>query len=181
MNGLAALDAYFAEQDRRIAEQEEAFDRIGERIAALEAKPEPQPKPTPEPKPGPIPQYLTWDGESGPNDSRWNVGAKLFWRNRGVGDWMDANGAKQGTVPYTSTRITGTGAHSFDVTALVARQLAGENRGFFLQGDDTPYYFHFAGRAHSDEALRPVLRVVTDKGEFSAPARANAYWAINST
>ena len=149
---------------------------------ALETKEPEPPAPDPVEKPAdPLPQFQSWDGETGHNNSRWNYGLKLFWKHSGVGDWTDANGASQGTTPYAKARITAAGPVVFDVTALVQKWQTEPNRGFFLQAADTAHYFSFAGRRNADATKRPVLSVVTDQGTFDCPATSNGYWSIGST
>lgn len=128
----------------------------------------------------PITQFMTHDGPSGTQQNYWNLAAELKWRNPGVGDWRDATGASQGAVPFSTSAISTTGPASWDVTALVSQQLAGENRGFFLKAEGTFFRFEFFGRAAADAAVRPVLVVETDQGVFECPARANAQWFISS-
>lgn len=123
------------------------------------------------------PQYLTWDGSTGTTRDYWNRGAKLAWKHQKVGDWRDAAGVAQGEVPFASAKWPADGAQTMDVTALVADQVAGDNRGFFLKATGTDYSITFGGRL-SDR--RPTLRVVTDVGAFDCPMLATAYWAIGS-
>lgn len=63
--------------------------------------------------------YRLYDGSSGVTCTAWNDSAKLNWRNKG-GDWLDANGAAQGTNAFAKVAVSGTGkTFSFDVTRLV--------------------------------------------------------------
>lgn len=128
----------------------------------------------------PIAQFLTHDGSSGTSQKCWNHAVDLRWRNPGVGDWLDANGEAQGAQAFAVAPVTGPGPVSWDVTALVRRQVEGENRGFFMQSSGTLFPVTFAGRAADDAMLRPLLLVETDQGVFECRARATARWLIRS-
>lgn len=124
--------------------------------------------------------FVTWDGGSGPTSQLWSHKLYVPWRNRGTGDWLDANQRPQGTTPYATANIAATGPVPFDVTALVRRWVGGaSNSGFYLLSRrDWP--FVFAGRLSDTAAVRPRLIVVTDKGTFNLPAIANAHWTPTS-
>jgi hypothetical protein len=118
---------------------------VGPTVQAHGAKPaDPPPPPPPPPPPdGTIKQYLTWDAGDGPSMSHWSRHLLIEWKNPG-GDWIDADGAKQGDKPLHSVTVPGVGWVEFDVTAAIKRQAA-KNTGLFLrtQRSDGP---RFAGR-----------------------------------
>ena len=131
---------------------------------------------------GTAPQYIMWDGITGPNQDLFNGGCKIYWKNRGVGDWKDSNGTEQGAAYYTRTQVTGAGAFNWTVTALVQKWInqGQPNKGFFLKGSGTPFYYNFGGRTNATVASRPKLTIVTSTGTFTRNAIANPYWAIAS-
>jgi hypothetical protein len=128
----------------------------------------------------PIPQYLTFDGGSGPSRSLWSRRLMLPWKNEKTGDWLDANQEPQGGAAYAAVSVAGTGPVQADVTPLVARWISnGDNRGFYLKSHQD-WVFTFVGRAHADAGVRPTLTVTTDAGTFTAPCIANAHWSPSS-
>jgi hypothetical protein len=129
----------------------------------------------------PIPQYLTFDGGSGPTRSAWSSRLHLPWKNANTGDWSDANQEPQGAAAYATLNVAGTGPAQADVTELVARWLTnGQNRGFYLRSRQD-WAFTFAGRQASDPAVRPTLTITTDSGTFTAPCIANAHWSPSTS
>lgn len=126
------------------------------------------------------PQYLTWDGGSGPNKELWSLKLELKWKNALTGDWLDANQVEQGTTPYAATRVSAAGPVTADVTGLVSRWISnGYNKGFLLKTtENAPFVFD--GRTAADATRHPQLEVVTDRGTFKAPPLANANWTESS-
>ena len=148
-------------------------------VVSAEQSPPPPPAVTPTISTAGVTQFLSWDGGSGPTRDFWSVKLSLPWRNRNVGDWLDADLVPQGARPWASASITG-GAVNIDVTALVTRWVgSGMNRGFYLRSTQAWDYV-FAGRLYADVAKRPQLKVVTDQGEFFAPCLCNAMWTPSS-
>ncbi|MCV2364577.1 hypothetical protein LNV23_14075 [Paucibacter sp. DJ1R-11] len=127
-----------------------------------------------------MPQFLSFDGGSGPNSVYWSERLKLGWVNPRVGDWLDANRVAQGPDPYAVGNVA-LGWVNLEVGALVKRWLAqGVNRGFYLRSNQD-WSFMFAGREYSDASLQPLLEVVTDTGTFVLPSMCNAAWSPTST
>ncbi len=122
-------------------------------------------------------QFLTWDGGSGPTNTYWNRHLRLPWKSSGgIGDWLDAEQTPQGTVPYATVDVSGPGAITLDVSALVERWLeTDENRGFYIRSTQS-YVWTFVGRAGA-EGQRPVLEVQTHEGTFFPPCLANSHWS----
>lgn len=60
-----------------------------------------------------------YDGPTGMGCVQYNAGAHIVWNHAG-GDWVDANGAAQGSVPFTSAalKIGQTGTVTLDVTKI---------------------------------------------------------------
>ncbi|WIV95935.1 hypothetical protein [Kinneretia aquatilis] len=134
----------------------------------------------PAPAPGELPQFLSYDGGSGPNNTYWSERLKLGWLNFRVGDWLDAKQVAQGGEPYATASVA-VGWVQLDAAALVKRWMAqGVNRGFYLRTNQD-WSFHFAGRDHSDASLKPVLEVVTDSGTYVLPCICNAAWSPSSS
>ncbi len=122
------------------------------------------------------PQFLTWDGGSGPNRDLWSKKLEIPWVHPGRGDWLDARQVPQGTTPFAAATVTG-GWIKFDVTVLVNRWLSsGLNRGFYLSSQQA-WPFNFAGRTYSTLALRPQLVLITSQGSSSAECICNATWS----
>jgi hypothetical protein len=46
-----------------------------------------------------LPQFLSYDGGSGPNSAYWSERLKLGWLNGRAGDWLDADQVAQGAKP----------------------------------------------------------------------------------
>ncbi len=139
--------------------------------------PDPGPPPPLDPGESNLPQYLTWDGGSGPSSENWSTKLELPWANPGEGDWKDANGDKQGTAPYASGSVAGTGPVSMQVGPLVASWLdSGQNRGFFVNSREA-FAFTFHGRESATVAARPTLVVNTSAATFTAPCICNAQWS----
>lgn len=121
-----------------------------------EPVPAPQPAPgageAPDPTPTPVPvaapaagsntQFLTSDTGAGPSRWYWDRHLKLRWKNR-MGDYIDANGDAQGTVPFAAAKIEREGWVSVDVTEL-ARQ--DEGKGFYLKGTSNSGIPRVSGR-----------------------------------
>ncbi len=80
-------------------------------------------------------QFLTWDAGSGPSRNYWSRHLRLPWKNPGRGDWIDAAGTSQGSVPFSSIVVPTAGIeYEFDATELVRRWVrTGQNRGFMLR------------------------------------------------
>lgn len=65
----------------------------------------PPPPPTsPPPATEPPTAFNLYDGDSGVTCDYWNTGAQIPWRKRG-GDWLDAGGTSQGSVPFAKTVV----------------------------------------------------------------------------
>jgi hypothetical protein len=115
----------------------------------------------------PPPQFLLWDAGSGPSREFWSCHMLLPWKNFNTGDWLDAAGTPQGSVPWASFAVSGTPrVYEVDITALAARWVStGENRGAFLRGSGTTNsaYAVWSGR---ESAAPPQLLVTTDQGSY---------------
>lgn len=121
------------------------------------------------------PQFLIWDAGSGPSRDYWCSHLLLRWKNPNVGDWLDAAGTPQGTVPFASFQISSVGIQQVDITALAARWVSsGENRGVFLRGAGTTgstqlsAYALLGGRLAANP---PQLQVTTDQGSYVCSGR----------
>lgn len=125
------------------------------------------------------PQFLTWDGGSGPNRDYWSQKLLLPWINRGAGDWTDARLAPQGTLAFAAATVTG-GVVALNVTNLVNRWISsGQNRGFYLRSNQA-WAMTFAGRTHSTIQARPRLTVTTTSGTVVLDCSYNANWSPTS-
>lgn len=105
--------------------------------------------------------------------TNWLGGAA--WTNAG-GDWADANGTPQGTVPYATFQATGvTGWFNWDVTALVQGWMRGDfpNYGMLIIASSSAQgYAKFRGSGYnSNPTLRPRLEVTytASSGDTTAP------------
>jgi hypothetical protein len=105
--------------------------------------------PTPTPTPTSVRQYLSWDKTTGATKDYWNEHLGLRWENE-LGDWSDANGDSQGSVPYaTAPSGATTGAWiEIDVTTLV--QADTENKGFYLRHATSSGVCDYWGRLTDD-------------------------------
>lgn len=132
---------------------------------------EPEPPivlPTP---PETIEQFLMSDDGFGPTSGTFSEYLNLYWQNYGTGDWMDAEGTKQGSVPWARTTIPGSQPVNewadFDLTALVTKWVTtGLNRGFMVfpaPNSPSSGTLRFAGRLSANP---PKLTVVTTDGTF---------------
>jgi hypothetical protein len=74
--------------------------------------------------------YALYDGATGVTRDHYNAGATFRWRSKG-GDWLDAQGAVNGLVPFSSAEIRArqTGEVVLDATAVMYSD------GVFLRGD----------------------------------------------
>lgn len=125
------------------------------------------------------PQFLTWDGGSGPSRDWWSQKLQLPWVNKGQGDWLDARQQPQGTLPFAQGTVSG-GALAMNVTSLVNRWVqSGLNRGFYLRSAQL-WPFTFAGRAHGTPASRPRLTLLTGSGTVVLECICNAAWSPSS-
>ena len=99
--------------------------------------------------------YRIWHNgtaKTGPSSTNFNSGVSLRWRNLN-GDWLDAAGAEQGTVPWhvltVPKRPAGDPAvqQSFDVTALAEHWRTTRNTGGMLltTGNNAAAWVRFAG------------------------------------
>lgn len=112
--------------------------------------------------PGPFRGHATYDGA---NSTDYNRAGQLHWRNRGVGDWRDADDRPQGDKPYAVAAIagnTGTAPVEWDLTALVRDWASGKvrNKGILLRNVRGGGTVNFRSREFSDAASRPKLIVV---------------------
>ena len=122
------------------------------------------------------PQFLTWDGGSGPSREFWSSKLQLPWVNQGRGDWLDAKQAPQGSMSYAAGTVSG-GPALFNVTELVNRWLgSGVNRGFYLNSTQA-WPITFAGRTASLVASRPQLLLTTGQGTAVVECSCNASWS----
>ena len=101
-----------------------------------------------------------YDGADGATCEYFNLGARIAWRQK-QGDWRDASGTAQGSVPYSQVlvRSSDTGRIvKWNVTSLVQGWLTGAipNAGVLISGvrDQPPGTAVF----HSREAVNPALR-----------------------
>jgi len=132
-----------------------------------------------QPSPPEPPQFLTWDGGSGPNRDLWSQKLRLPWANPGKGDWLDARQVAQGTAPFATATVSG-GSVALNVTNLVSRWLSsGQNRGFYIRSTQI-WPFAFAGRTHGTVTARPRLEIVTDHTTTNIACSSNATWTPSS-
>lgn len=135
--------------------------------------------PTPPTSASSLPQFLTWDGGSGPSRDWWSQKLQMPWEHNGLGDWLDARQQSQGSMPYAQATVSGA-AVALNVTALVSRWVStGVNRGMYLRSAQV-WPFTFAGRAHATVSARPRLVVVTNRGTRVLECTCNAAWSPSS-
>lgn len=100
--------------------------------------------------------YRIWHNgtaKTGPSSTNFNSGVSLRWRYLN-GDWLDAEGAEQGAVPWhvlaVPKRPAGDPAvaQSFDITALAEHWRTTRNTGGMLltTGNNAAAWVRFAGR-----------------------------------
>lgn len=122
------------------------------------------------------PQFLTWDGGSGPSRDFWSTKLQLPWVNQGRGDWLDAKQIPQGSMAFAAATVSG-GPVSFNLTSLVNRWLSsGLNRGFYLSSTQA-WPFNFAGRTASTVDSRPRLHLTTSQSTTVLECSCNATWS----
>ena len=130
---------------------------------------------------GDPPQFLAWDGGSGPTRTYWSKHLQIRWKNPNIGDWLDAQQTPQGSVPYTTLSVTRSGQfYEFPMTALVKRWLVpGANRGAMLRataGSSATW----SGREAAIAANRPVLIVKTSSGTHTCACTSLASFSPTS-
>lgn len=135
-----------------------------ELAACLEGEEEPPPLPPPTITTG----WQLWDGESGVTHAKFSLSAAIPWRHPG-GDWVDADGVAQGTMPYANLTLPGSHevvtALTFDVTSIKSGML-------FVVGVGGPV--KVGRRENADPALRPVLTLTMADGSIvQAPCVAS--------
>ncbi|MEX0717240.1 MAG: DNRLRE domain-containing protein [Planctomycetaceae bacterium] len=126
---------------------------------------------------GPFRGHATYDGA---NSTDYNRAGQLRWRNRGVGDWRDADGKPQGNKPYAVAAIAagvGTAPVEWDVTALVRDWATGKlrNKGVLLRNVQGGGTVDFRSREVRDEAVRPKLIVVIGSRQRTFEAVADTH------
>ncbi len=125
-------------------------------------------------------QYQVFDdGINSPRYNRWMPKLYIAWRNEDQGDFTDANGTPQGTVPFATTLIpTALQYYSFNVATLADRALTtGLNKGFYVKTSGTSANVLVSGRLGTNP---PLLQVVTTDGTFDCACTAYACWANKS-
>lgn len=113
----------------------------------------------------PDPRMRLYDGPDGATCRYFNSGARFPWRHP-LGDWRDATGQSQGTVPYDRASIKNDRAGDvvhWSVTALVRHwsDAHASDGGLFLgpvKGSPGGTVA-FSSREAPDVALRPKLRI----------------------
>jgi hypothetical protein len=104
------------------------------------------------------PQYIPTDAGDGPTRTYFNKHLQLQWKHRNVGDWTDAKGTPQGTVPFAQITFTTIGRHSIDLTALGKRwQAAQECKGAMLMVGANSSSYPYAVVAGRLSATPPVF------------------------
>lgn len=122
------------------------------------------------------PQFLSWDGGSGPSRDFWSTKLQLPWVNAGRGDWLDIHQKPQGRTPFAVATVAN-GPVTINVTTLVNRWLdSGVNRGFYLSSAQA-WPFNFAGRTASAVDSRPRLHLTTSQGTTVLECSCNASWS----
>lgn len=146
--------------------------------ATVEVRDVEQPQPDPGDQP---PQYLIWDGGSGPTRSHWSDHLSLAWKHKNVGDWIDADGVPQGPRPFSLIQPKVAGPFDIDATALVQRwATTGENKGVHLhlvQVTSLSSYAQIAGRL---SATPPLLIVEYGDGSQREFKGMSAGWNVTS-
>jgi len=94
----------------------------------------------------------------------YNRAAGLPFRNQ-LGDWADADGIEQGSVPFATTEVDdddAQGWQTWDVTSLVQGWAEGTwpNKGMLMRANGGP--FEFASKEYGVAAERPELVIETD-------------------
>jgi len=102
-----------------------------------------------------------------PDYVSWNKKDKgIAWNNAG-GDWYDKNGVLQGSTPYATITLKGSGLpdnsyHEIDVTDLVSEYVSGkyENTGFLIKArTESNNYIAFYSSEAGGENQRPKLNL----------------------
>jgi hypothetical protein len=132
-----------------------------------------EPDPIPDPVPDPVdpvdPPPADYDAfrvfeERAVTWLHFNKVGNLFWRNQG-GDWIDADGVKQGDKPVSSAPVKVSATPQWvalDVTKFVPGWISEVNDGLFLRSVGGKANYHT--RDHADETLRPHIEVITTDG-----------------
>lgn len=149
--------------------------------ASFSPAPPPAPAPTappPAPAPGAMPQYLVWDGGDGPTRSHWSRHLLLSWKNANVGDWIDADGTPQGSVPCGSALVESAPKWiEVDVTTLVRKAVTtGHNRGMLIRSDKAD-----GVRVSGRHSANPPQLAVTMVGGARATPRVLAFAGFSKT
>ncbi len=121
-------------------------------------------------------KYMLWDDAiNSPTYTRSMPRLYMRWRNQNVGDFIDANGTPQGTVPFTTVLIpTAEAPYNFDVSTLVQRAVTtGNNKGFYLSPTGTSPVMTFSGRLGTNP---PTLTVTTTTGTFQCLVQSFPGW-----
>ena len=125
------------------------------------------------------PQFLTWDGGSGPSRDFWSSKLQLPWTNSGRGDWLDVKHVPQGATAYATATVS-VGSIQLDVSSLVNRWLSsGLNRGFYLRSGES-WAFNFAGRGDKVASARPKLLITSNGVTTTIDCTCNAVWSPSS-
>jgi hypothetical protein len=108
----------------------------------------------------------------------YNRAAQLPW-DHFMGDWADADGTPQGTVPYATASLPDDdtpGPHTWNVTSLVREWTSGApNQGFMLRQTGGAGPFDFYSKEHPVAAERPQLTVNTSAGTFMLTPEADTH------
>lgn len=114
--------------------------------------------------------WYTSDDGDGPSRTAWSRHLKISWVNPNVGDFKDANGMSQGTVPFAQATVTAVGPLSIQLPNPQAFR-----KGILLRnaGKSNPY-ITIAGRL---SATPPTLTVkLADGTERTLPVLSLAKW-----
>ena len=119
------------------------------------------------------PGFQLGDDVSGPTCANYLSMGNYAWRHAG-GDWLDAQGTYQGTLPFDRRRLApnaGRQVVDLDVSTVVQRWLRGQprNSGILLRAmstaDNGVVVFH--SRESADNGARPSLTITWSDGSRS--------------
>jgi len=120
----------------------------------------------------------TQAADDGATRDFYNRAAMLEW-DKFMGDWSDANGTPQGDAAYATSTLPDDntpGPHTWNVTSLVAKWVAGTpNQGFLLRQTGGSGPFNFYSKEHPVVSERPMLTVATSAGSFSLSPEADTH------
>lgn len=117
------------------------------------------------------PELFTWTEDTA-SRTHFNGALELEWENN-LGDWLDANGALQGSSPFASLDVVDDDKEkvvAFNVTSMVQ-----SNAADFRINHEGGIAFFYYSREASDSAKRPVLVVARGAQTTTLQAEADTF------